>query len=596
MSLRPGRSRTGRNLTLRVAAGALVAMTAVGLLVGLLINSIVDLRNADRDAARSYAVQLSVSRTLSQVLDLETGVRGYVITGQARFLQPYTGAAAALSANSDALVAHLTSSSIEHARALALRNQVRAYVSAYAEPLIGLVARHPAAALRVPSTGEGTRRIDQIRANIRAIQNIENADARARTDSARKTARDALDEGGVVLVVLVALVVLLAYALQRLVIAPARAMHRGRSLARLLADASATLDSSLDLTRTLPLFSGLTSPDFADWCVVAVSEEGEGLRVYAGDPARLPDDAQRLLDARSPKREEQRITVPIVLRGRPLGLLVLGVDAGAFEPDDVDCAQELARRVGIAVDTAWQYAQSAATARVLQDSLLPERLPTVSGLEIASRFRPAGDGTRVGGDFYDVFPTGPGTWAILVGDVCGKGAAAAAVTAMVRYTLRAYARDALQPAVALEQLNEAMLHQSHDGRFVTIVYATLDLRGARPHLSVACGGHPPPLLLRAGAGALPLKGARGTLIGVFEQIEVAEISCELNAGDAIVLYSDGVTEARRGAAFTPEELAAALHAQDTADALAESIDQLATETQAPRQDDIAILAVRYVPS
>lgn len=592
---RPRRWRTGRSLTLRVAGGALFATIAVALLVGLLINSIANLRNADRQGTRAQIIELRISHTLSEVLDLETGLRGYVITRQARFLQPYTRAAATVGGDTDALALALRASPVEHARALELRGLVDAYISSYAQPLIALVAHDPIAALKVPGRGDGVRRIDQIRARIAMIEKIENTRARARERASQHTARDALDEGTVVLVVLVALVALLTYALQRLVLTPARAIERGHRSAALLASASSTLDSSLELTRTLPAFCRLANAEIADWSIVALSAEAGELHVRAGDPDRLPHDAQRLLASGVTERRARRITVPIALRGSTLGLLVLGLDSRDFDEVDVDCAKELGRRLGLAVDTARLYDQSAATARVLQDSLLPERLPTVPGLQIAARFRPAGRGTRVGGDFYDVFPTGPGTWAILVGDVCGKGAAAAAVTAMVRYTLRAYADAALAPAAALERLNEAMLHQSHDGRYVTVAYAKLDLRGARAQLTVACGGHPPPLLVRGGVGAAPLD-THGTLIGVFEQIEVAEVSCELDEGDAIVLYSDGVTEARRAEAFTPEELAATIDGQDTAEALVDAIDLLAAQASVPatRRDDVAILAVRYI--
>jgi serine phosphatase RsbU (regulator of sigma subunit) len=200
----------------------------------------------------------------------------------------------------------------------------------------------------------------------------------------------------------------------------------------------------------------------------------------------------------------------------------------------------------------------------------------------------------VGGDFYDVFALDDGAWALVIGDVLGKGAEAAAMTALARYTLRAVAGRSRSPAVTLAALNDEMLRQSADRRFVTAVLARLEPRasgGAR--LVVACGGHPPPVVLRA-AGGGEVAGVPGTLLGVEAQVHIEDRELQLEPGDALVLYTDGATEARRDRPLSPQALAddlAARHARG-AGQLAREVVHLAEEGAPGRlRDDLAVLAV-----
>ena len=287
----------------------------------------------------------------------------------------------------------------------------------------------------------------------------------------------------------------------------------------------------------------------------------------------------------------------MIARGRTLGTITF-VAAGAdrhFGAADLAEAEELGRRAALAVDTVRLYRQRAETARVLQTSLLPQQLPDIPGFELATRFHPAGEGTLVGGDFYDVFATGPQSWAVVVGDVCGKGAEAAAVTALARYTLRALASEPLSPAAALRGLNDAMLRQQHDQRFVTMVYATLELDGERPRVCIGCAGHPAPLLARAGEHPVPLR-ATGTLLGIVEQVSFEVEEVELDPGDALVFYSDGVTEASRPRMLSPADLAAALGPSESAEDLAAAVEGVAFRGAPTLQDDVAIVALRQVAS
>ncbi len=196
-------------------------------------------------------------------------------------------------------------------------------------------------------------------------------------------------------------------------------------------------------------------------------------------------------------------------------------------------------RLALARDRA--RARSERTAAILQRSLLPHGLPTVPRCELAVRFRPAGAGELVGGDFYDVFALGKGRWAIVLGDVCGKGAEAAAITAMARWTLRSYITDTDDPAEPLRFLNASMLRQDLDGRFITVAYLLLSTERDRAQVSVACAGHPAPIHVPA-LGEPVAVDARGPLLGVWPDIDLETERLVLMPGDSLVVYTDGVTD------------------------------------------------------
>ena len=236
------------------------------------------------------------------------------------------------------------------------------------------------------------------------------------------------------------------------------------------------------------------------------------------------------------------------------------------------------------------------TALTLQESILPEGAPPVPGCEVATRFHPAGAGELVGGDFYDVFEVAPDRWIVIVGDVCGKGAPAAAVTAMARWTLRALADSAMTPAEALRALNTRMLEQDWNARFLTIAYAALTVGPDAVRASVACAGHPPPVRIPADgpAEALPVSG---DIVGVWDDIRLVTDEVELARGESLVLFTDGVTDQGPVTEATGDPaIALDRRGPDAgADELAEIVDRLAHAGGPPR-DDIAIVAVRFVGS
>jgi sigma-B regulation protein RsbU (phosphoserine phosphatase) len=203
---------------------------------------------------------------------------------------------------------------------------------------------------------------------------------------------------------------------------------------------------------------------------------------------------------------------------------------------------------------------------------------------------------EVGGDFFDVFAVGgQDEWALVVGDVCGKGAEAAAVTALARYTLRAVTSRSPSPAAALATLNEEILRQMPEPRFLTAVLGHLAVApegGGR--LTLASGGHHAPVVLRAG-GEPELAECRGTLLGVVPDARAVDCSVDLGSGDAIVFYTDGISEARVDRPLPATALAEALAPtlEDGAAAIARRAVEIAEQhARGPLRDDVAVLVLR----
>jgi len=199
----------------------------------------------------------------------------------------------------------------------------------------------------------------------------------------------------------------------------------------------------------------------------------------------------------------------------------------------------------VALQAALRHgAECAALAKTLQESLLPPRLPEIPGLQVAARYAAGGTGAEVLGDFYDVFPSVRGSWGMVVGDVCGKGVPAAKSTALARYTLRAEAHRETRPSVILAALNQALLDWlTDDPRFLTAIYATVKPTVAGASVRISSGGHPLALVHRAN-GSVRAVGRPGTLLGLLPDPELHDPRCLLRAGDSLILFTDGVTEAR----------------------------------------------------
>jgi PAS domain S-box-containing protein len=420
--------------------------------------------------------------------------------------------------------------------------------------------------------------------------------------------------------------------------------HKRRErVQRLLAETGLVLGSLLEAEEMLERVCRLLVPELADWCVVYLSPQDRAkiepavmvvdepekeqlirreLASYPPDPKRsagvarvirtgeaqlvtelteaamreMAQDEDHFALIRS-ERIRSRIVVPISSHERIFGAISLATSGSGrvFDEDDRHLTEEIARRTGAALENARLYAERSQIASTLQESLLPPELPSIPGLETAARFRPTAEGGVVGGDFYDLFEAAGDRWAVAVGDVCGKGPDAAAVTGLARYTLRAAAMRERTPSRSLEMLNEALLRQRTDLRFCTVTFAHVEPRARGARITLSSGGHPLPLVLRKD-GTVESFGAHGTLLGVVPDPDLIDTETELADGDALVFYTDGVSEARgRNGSLDEERLATLLEscAGLGADEIAARIESKAVEVQegSPR-DDIAVVVLQ----
>jgi integral membrane sensor domain MASE1/anti-sigma regulatory factor (Ser/Thr protein kinase) len=288
-----------------------------------------------------------------------------------------------------------------------------------------------------------------------------------------------------------------------------------------------------------------------------------------------------------------------------------GNDSGPFfrrsEDDGLLLAQTFSAIVGLtglilaAVTSQRRRAERRAEhlASDLQAELLPPQLPEIPEFEAAGWYRAGMKGQEAGGDFYDVFSTSPGRWIAVIGDVCGKGPEAASLTALARYTLRAVGRQAKGPSAALEALNEAILEQRSDHRFMTAVMVQLDVAGDGDGVAVSNGGHPSPLLVRAGGEIeeVPRKG--GMLLGVYPNPELVDQRVELGPGDRLVLFTDGLTERREPDDDAPNRIRELLRANAgaSASATADGLGRLAlSDGHRGANDDVAVVVLRRLAS
>lgn len=237
-------------------------------------------------------------------------------------------------------------------------------------------------------------------------------------------------------------------------------------------------------------------------------------------------------------------------------------------------------------------------AETLQASLMPPTPPQIPGLDLGAAYRPAGSGEEVGGDFYDVFEIAPGNWAVMIGDARGKGAEAAMVTALARYTVRAAAVHEPHPANILQLLNDAMLRQTTD-TFMTVGYAGVVLEeGGGATVTLVAGGHPLPVLVSAD-GAVRTVGEPGTVIGVLDDPSLTERTITLGHGDVLALFTDGVTEGRRADDFFGEIRLAGVLGEARAESAATIADRLVDAVvgfqEGQPRDDIAVVILKVSP-
>ncbi|HUR50587.1 MAG TPA: SpoIIE family protein phosphatase [Mycobacteriales bacterium] len=233
-------------------------------------------------------------------------------------------------------------------------------------------------------------------------------------------------------------------------------------------------------------------------------------------------------------------------------------------------------------------ARARGLAETLQQTLIPPLPPAVPGLDVGACYRPAGDGSEVGGDFYDIFQTSEVSWVVVLGDVCGKGAEAAVLTALSRYTLRAAAMQDPRPSHALGVLNQ-VLHQHASDRFATAVCLELRAQGDRWSVQIAHGGHPL-VLLRDVDGSVSTVGRPGDVLGLFTAVETPDHVVDLLPGQALLAYTDGVPEARASGALYGEDRISEVLARPLGSAqerLDELLDDVLAFGNGRSSDDIA---------
>jgi PAS domain S-box-containing protein len=412
----------------------------------------------------------------------------------------------------------------------------------------------------------------------------------------------------------------------------AEMLARGRLT--LLAQSSEVLGESLDYRTALASLAQVLVPWLADWCLIEVTGEpsaafaahadpsltglvealggpggggGAARRVAQSGIAELAAEATAasLVEAGDEERGRalaelglrSAMVVPLRSRGRTHGVITLAtsVSERIYDESDLGFAGELARRAATAVDTARLYHERDQVARTLQRTLLPPTLPDIPYAELAAIYHPAGAGSEIGGDFYDAFETGDGAWAVAIGDVCGKGPAAAAITGLARHTLRAAAFREVSPRATLERLNRALLREVREESFCTVAAGRITEHPDGALLIACAGGHPAPLVLRAD-GRVEEATWPGTLLGIYPDIAVSDRATVLAPGDSVVFYTDGVVEERRsGEQFGEERLRELLGAcaNLSATGIAERVERAVLEFQpvAPA-DDIAVVVLR----
>ncbi|QZL09301.1 SpoIIE family protein phosphatase (plasmid) [Streptomyces sp. BHT-5-2] len=418
-----------------------------------------------------------------------------------------------------------------------------------------------------------------------------------------------------------------------------------------LVEASDLLAGTLDRDQTLALMAQMTVPTLATWCAVYtvadqasepelsyVLHEDEdridglktllqrvdppepvptpGARVWTA-PADAAHDAALRTSLRSLGLEEsarpskgpgatlataaavggETVVLPLVARNRVIGMLTLGKPTEEhFRQEILELAEDLSRRAALALDNARLYSERTAISQSLQRSLLPPELPDIPGVEAEVIYRAAGEGNEVGGDFYDLFPIRDGAYGFAIGDVCGTGPEAAAVTGLARHALRLLAREGFGGPAVLERLNAAILDEGARSRFLTLLYGELwPQDDGSALLKVVCAGHPLPLRLRQDGSVEPAAEPQ-PLLGVMDDLELYEQTVTLDPGDVLLCVTDGVTERREGTRMLGDDgltdvltTCTGLTAGAVAARVLRAVERFAAE---PASDDMAILALR----
>lgn len=285
--------------------------------------------------------------------------------------------------------------------------------------------------------------------------------------------------------------------------------------------------------------------------------------------------------------------VPLLARGRSIGVItVFSREAHAYKEEDIELLSTFASQAALAIDTAALYGREHTVASTLQSSILPDRLPRIRGIDADSVYSPAGKDAEIGGDYYDLFETADGRVILVMCDVCGKGVDAATKTSMVKYSVRALAATGSGPGEIVTEVNRIVAETGDTADIVTLMVASLDRSDGL--VTYSNGGHPPGLLLRPGEAQPVRLSATGPLLGAVSSAIFEEVAEDVPQASIILMYTDGVTEARRGNRFFGEKrVRRALMGGGSASAVTRRIvASLRRFTPGDLRDDVAILTVR----
>jgi serine phosphatase RsbU (regulator of sigma subunit) len=404
--------------------------------------------------------------------------------------------------------------------------------------------------------------------------------------------------------------------------------QRRRAWTTYLVETSELLGQSLDLDLTVALVPQLVVPRLGTWCAVLLPDASRRLRLAAishADEDRLPE-LRAVLDPDAvpgpPPQLRARLAaahlgaapawfsepgdgVAVGLRaaGAPTGVLLVGRPAGRpHTPEDLLLIDDIARRAALAVHNAQTVGEHVRVSQTLQAALLPRALPQVPQIDFAAEYLPASTGADVGGDFYDVIEVDSERWLVTIGDVCGKGARAAARTGLVRDVLRALVREGRPLVRAIEMLNDVMVEAADPQQFCTLAAVMLSRTEHEGRsavtMEVVLAGHAQPVVVRAD-GSVELIGRFGTALGLLEAVDLHCTQHLLAAGETLLLYTDGITECRRGPEqFDEDRLleAAAASSGRSAEQFVATVREAVQRFADDRfSDDVALLAVRAVP-
>lgn len=362
------------------------------------------------------------------------------------------------------------------------------------------------------------------------------------------------------------------------------------------------IDDLKALLSKIPPPEPIPTPGARGWTAPADAAHRAALRSSMrtlgslGEPARLGYGIGTTLATASAVGGET-VVLPLVARNRVIGMLTLGKPTEEhFRQEILELAEDLSRRAALALDNARLYSERTAISQSLQRSLLPPGLPHIDGVEVEVIYRAAGEGNEVGGDFYDLFPIRDGAYGFAIGDVCGTGPEAAAVTGLARHALRLLAREGYAGPAVLERLNSAILDEGARSRFLTLLYGELwPQDDGSALLKVVCAGHPLPLCLRQNGTVEPAAEPQ-PLLGVMEDLELYEQTVKLDPGDVLLCVTDGVTERREGTRMLGDDGLAdvlttctGLTAGAVAARVMRAVERFASDAPS---DDMAILAMR----